>query len=155
DAFVASDPAHRVRATLGATRAVSADPTGPRGALIICAAGDECVRELAVPAGAVRLFAQIDEVDASGRRVAPLGFALSEPVDVAPEATADAALLPLAAASLRELAVAPTAAPSGVDAVVGVPGLSRAGAVIVLAGDEGHAPFLLPAREGDDVYWAV
>ncbi len=155
DAYAPSNAANAVRAVLGVTRELSDDPTGDGAERAACSPGTECVHELEVGAALTAVFAQIDEVDASGRRVAPLGFAISEPAQVAQGDSVDVSLQPVDASRLRELSVDTPPAPSGIDAVVGVPGLSTSGRVIVLAGDEGSASFLLPAPASDETYWAV
>ncbi|HEY8432795.1 MAG TPA: carboxypeptidase regulatory-like domain-containing protein [Sandaracinaceae bacterium] len=154
-AFVPSGARRSIRAVLGVTRDLTRDPTASVGGLATCSAEGECAPDLEASAGRARVYAQIDEVDELGARVAPLGFAISDPIEIAPGAMVEASLRSLERGRLRELSVTRPQAPLGIEAVVGVPGLTIDGQVVVLAEEGGDAPFLLPEAEGNGSYWAV
>jgi len=104
--------------------------------------------ELTVPAGEITIFAQLETLD--GEEVTPSGFAIAEPITLAPGERGAARLEESAA--VREVEVVAPAPPAGLDAVVGVPGVSVDGRLLLFA--PGARRFVVPDLEGAGL-WAV
>lgn len=103
---------------------------------------------LEVPAGEALVYAQLE--DGTSGVPAPLGFALAEPLTLAPGETRAVTLAPFDA--LRQVTVVVPDTPPGLDAVVGVPGVSADGRLLLFA--SGGDRFLVPDLDGATL-WAL
>lgn len=142
-----------VRAIIGVSRDKAIDGADP--VMARCEGGDACTFTLTAPIGQVRLFAQILGVDPgptpdpSDDVVTPLSFALSDPLQLMSGETREAVRLErFADTALTEVTVTTPPAASGIDAVVGVPGLGLGDDVLVFVPEAGQTRFLLPTPSG-------
>ncbi|MFK7986867.1 MAG: hypothetical protein AB8I08_12655 [Sandaracinaceae bacterium] len=145
-----ADPANHLSAVVAASHTRQLDRNAPSAA-VRCPDANDCAFTLTAPPSSRRVFAEVLERDAEDEVVAVRGLFLSAAREVVADQTTAVELLPVDAPVPLEVAL-PSGA-EGFDEVVGVPGATLDGAVLVFSEEAAGHPRLLPP--GSSAIWAV
>lgn len=151
-----------VRARIGRLQRGLVDATLP---VATCESPGPCTFAATVPTGRVQLFAQIDAVEPGPTEVpdddifTPLSFGLSEPVTLlSGEELRDVRVERFADSALTTVEVERASPGSGIDAVVGVPGIGLPQGAMVFFASPNQRSYALPQPTGvlaEASYWTI